>query len=119
MPVISPRGFAYFRILYVGNKLEVTRAEVVVSGIRVTASALMAAIDGAFGNNYEDLIIYFIISFNSPIAGTLEEIAITVRGPTLKGVTPLIHFCSRENLPVPSGSVQITKRFIVRWYTKT
>jgi hypothetical protein len=119
MPTVSPAGFRYFRELYTRGQLTITNAEVVVSGLRISASASILSVSTAAESGYEDLIVDFVVTFNTSVAGTLQEISITVSGPSLKGVTPTIHFCSSEDLTVPAGTVRVTKRFIVRWYTRT
>jgi hypothetical protein len=117
MPKVSPSRFAYFRILYSRGMLTITGAQVKISGLTVSASASILAVNAAEGSGYEDLIVDFLVTFNTPVAGTLQEIYIAVSGPTLKGATPILHFCSAENITVPQGTVSVTKRFIVRWYT--
>jgi hypothetical protein len=118
MPTVSPAGFRYFRELYTRGQLTITNAGVVVSSIRYSASASILAVNTAAGSDYEDLIVDFTVTFNTSVAGTLQEISIAVRGPTIKSVTPILQFCSSENLTVPAGTVRVTKRFIVRWYTR-
>jgi hypothetical protein len=118
MPVVSPVGFRYFRELHNRGQLTITNAQVVVSGLRISASASILSINTTAGDSYEDLIVDFVVTFNTSVAGTLQEISITVRGPTIKNVTPTLQFCSSENLTVPAGTVRVTKRFIVRWYTR-
>jgi hypothetical protein len=117
MPTVSPAGFRYFRELYTRGQLTITDAQVVVSGLKISASASILSVNTAAGSNYEDLIIDFVVTFNTSVAGTLQEISITIRGPTIKSVTPMLQFCSSENSTVPAGTVRVTKRFIVRWYT--
>lgn len=118
MPIISPAGFKYFRELYSRGLLSIANAQVTVSGLTLSASASILAVNTVSGDNYEDLIVDFLITFNTSVAGTLQQISIAVKGPSINGVTPTMQFCSDENITVPSGSVKLTKRFIVRWFTK-
>jgi len=118
MPTVSPAGFRYFQELYTKGLLKITNAQVSVSGLKISASASILAVNTVAGGSYEDLVVDFVVTFNTSVAGTLQEISIAVSGPALKGVTPVLQFCSSENLAVPSGTVKVTKRFIVRWYTK-
>jgi hypothetical protein len=118
MPTVSPVGYRYIRELYARGQLKIEKAEVVVSGLRISASASILAINTVSAENYEDLIIDFSISFNASVGGTLQEIFIVVSGPTIGNATPLLHFCSKENMQIPQGNIRITKRFIVRWFTK-
>jgi hypothetical protein len=117
MPTVSPAGFRYFRELYTRGQLTITNAEVTVSSIRYSASANILAVNTASGSGYEDLIVDFSVTFNTTVAGTLQQIFIAVRGPTIGGVTPILQFCSMENQTVPAGAITITKRFIIRWFT--
>jgi len=117
MPRVSPVGYNYFRQLYITSSLTIANAEVVISSVRRSASANILAVNTASGSGYEDLIIDFSISFNTTFAGTLQQISIAVRGPTIGGVTPILQFCSVENRTVPAGNVTVTKRFIIRWFT--
>lgn len=118
MPTVSPIGYKYFRELYTRGQLKIERAEVVVSGLKISASASILAANTVSAENYEDLVIDFSISFNASVGGTLQEISIFVSGPAIRNTTPLLQFCSRENMQIPQGNIRITKRFIVRWYTK-
>jgi hypothetical protein len=118
MPTVSPSGFRYFRELYTRGQLTIINAEVVVSTLRISASASILSVNTVAGSGYEDLIVDFVVTFNTTVAGTLQEISIVVRGPTIKSVTPTLQFCSSENQTVPAGTVRVTKRFIVRWYTE-
>jgi hypothetical protein len=118
MPTVSPAGFRYFRELYNRGQLTITNAEVVVSGLRLSASASILAVNIVIGSDYEDLVVDFTVTFNTTVAGTLQEISIAVRGPAIGTVTPILQFCSSENLTVPAGTVRVTKRFIIRWYTR-
>jgi hypothetical protein len=119
MAVVAPNEFEYIRRLHQQGQLTITRAEAVVGGLRVSASAsiILLTVNIASREGYEELVVDFLVTFNSPVAGMLQEISITVSAPPVSGVTPLIHFCSTENMPIPSGAVRVTKRFIVRWYT--
>ena len=116
MAVVSPSRYKYFWDLYEKGLLAISGAQVKVSGLAVSASASILSVNAVAGGNYEDLIVDFVVTFNTTVGGRLEEITINVRGPTLKNVTPVLVFCSSENMPVPSGTVKVTKRFIVRWY---
>jgi hypothetical protein len=118
MPTVSPAGYRYFRELYTRGQLRIDRAEVTVSGLKISASASILAVNTTSAENYEDLVIDFSVSFNATVGGTLQEIFIGMSGPTIKNVTPLLHFCSKENMPIPQGNIRVTKRFIVRWFTK-
>jgi len=118
MPTVSPVGYRYFRELYVRGQLRIERAEVTVSGLRISASASILAVNTISAENYEDLVIDFSVSFNASVGGTLQEISILVSGPTIGNTTPHLHFCSKESIQIPQGNIRITKRFIVRWFTK-
>jgi hypothetical protein len=117
MPRVSPVSFSYFRYLHSTGSLTITSAQVRVSGLTILASASILAVNVTVGSGYEDLIVDFLVTFNTTVAGTLQEISINVRGPTIGSITPILQFCSAENMTVPSGTVSVTKRFIVRWYT--
>jgi hypothetical protein len=88
-----------------------------VNGTVYSASAYIAAVNTAAGANYVDLIIDFVINFNTPSGGTLQQININVNASISSTATVGMIFCSSENQQVPAGAVQVTKRYIVRWYT--
>jgi hypothetical protein len=117
MPRVSPVGFNYFRQLYITSSLTIVNAQVKVSSLTYSASANILAVNTVYGSGYEDLIVDFSVTFNTSVAGTLQEIFIAVRAPPIGSVTPILQFCSMENQPVPAGAVTITKRFIIRWFT--
>jgi len=117
MPIVSPQSFYYFSLLYSQGKLNITSAQVTVNGTVYSASASIASVNTAAGANYVDLIIDFIINFNTPSGGTLQQINISINASISSTTTVGMIFCSSENQQVPAGTVQVTKRYIVRWYT--
>jgi hypothetical protein len=117
MSSVSPLSYYYFSYLYAQGKLNITSAQVMVNGTVYSASASILAVNTAAGAKYVDLIIDFVINFNTPSGGTLQQINISMNASISSTTTVGMNFCSSENQQVPPGAVQITKRYIVRWYT--
>jgi len=117
MSSVSPLSYYYFSHLYSQGKLSIVSAQVTVNGTVYSASASIAAVNTAAGANYVDLIIDFVINFNTPSGGTLQQINISMNASISSTTTVGMVFCSSENQQVPAGAVQVTKRYIVRWYT--
>jgi len=121
MSSVSPLSYYYFSYLYSQGKLSITSAQVTVNGTTYSASASIAAVNTATGTDstgsYVDLYIDFVINFNTPGGGTLQQINISVNASISSTTTVGMGFCSSENQQVPAGAVQVTKRYIVRWYT--
>ena len=121
MSSVSPLSYYYFSHLYSQGKLSIVSAQVTVNGTVYSASASIAAVNTAVGTDntgsYVDLYIDFVINFNTPSGGTLQQINISVNASISSTTTVGMGFCSSENQQVPAGAVQVTKRYIVRWYT--
>jgi len=121
MSSVSPLSYYYFSYLYSQGKLSITNAQVAVNGTVYSASASILAVNTATGTDntgsYVDLYIDFVINFNTPSGGTLQQINISVNASISSTTTVGMGFCSSENQQVPAGAVQVTKRYIVRWYT--
>jgi len=116
MPEFSTFGWNIITELYAGNKLSVSSAQVLVDAVAISASATILGISTNTGPGYEDVIIDFRVTFNATSAGTLQQIIIYVNASPAYMPPVSMMFCSPENQPIPAGTVQITKRHIIRFY---
>jgi len=116
MPEFSTFMWNIITGLYSENKLSVSSAQVTIDSIAISASATILGVSTNTGPGYEDVIIDFRVTFNTNNAGTLQQIIITVNAFPASIPPVSLMFCSSENQPVPVGTVQVTKRHIIRFY---
>jgi hypothetical protein len=92
-----------------------TNVYVIVSGTRINASVVSSSFSFTDAGSYYDFKWTVKLSFTSN-GGTLEKIHIESAIFSTGSVAVAWAIESTENYNVPSGTTQITKTYIVRWY---